>query len=74
VFRLLRGLEQDGALSLVSKRRGRLSNPRLPAEVRNLTLSIVCERYADFGPTIAAEKSWLSITAVRCHARPCAAR
>jgi hypothetical protein len=33
VFRLLRGLKQDGATSLLSKRRGKPSNHRLPAEV-----------------------------------------
>jgi hypothetical protein len=51
VFRLLRGLRQDGATSLLSKHRGKPSNHRLPAEVRTLALSIVRERYADFGPT-----------------------
>ncbi len=56
VFRLLRGLKQDGATSLLSKRRGKPSNHRLPAEVRTLALSIVRERYSDFGPTLAAEK------------------
>ena len=56
VFRLLRGLKRDGATSLLSKRRGKPSNHRLPAEVRILALSIVRERYADFGPTLAAEK------------------
>ena len=56
VFRLLRGLKQEGAASLLSKRRGKPSNHRLPAEVRTLALSIVRERYADFGPTLAAEK------------------
>ena len=56
VFRLLRGLQQDGATSLLSKRRGRPSNHRLPAEVRTLALSIVRERYSDFGPSLAAEK------------------
>jgi hypothetical protein len=56
VFRLLRGLKQDGAASLLSKRRGQPSNHRLPAEVRTLALSIVRERYPDFGPTLAAEK------------------
>ena len=56
VFRLLRGLKQDGATSLLSQRRGKPSNHRLPAEVRALALSIVRERYADFGPTLAAEK------------------
>src|SRR5271166_534469 len=56
VFRVLRGLKQDGAASLVSKRRGKPSNHRLPAEVRGLALAIVRERYSDFGPTLAAEK------------------
>ena len=56
VFRLLRGLQTDGAMSLISKRRGRPSNHRLPAEVRELALAIVRERYGDFGPTLAAEK------------------
>jgi hypothetical protein len=56
VFRLLRGLKQDGGTSLLSKRRGKPSNHRLPAEVRTLALSIVRERYSDFGPSLAAEK------------------
>jgi hypothetical protein len=56
VFRLLSGLKQDGATSLLSKHRGKPSNHRLPAEVRTLALSLVRERYADFGPTLAAEK------------------
>ena len=46
VFRLLRRLKQNGAPSLLSKRRGQPSNYRLPTEVRTLALSIVRERYA----------------------------
>ena len=56
IFRVLRGLEQDGATSLLSKHRGKPSNHRLPAAVLALALSLVRERYADFGPTLAAEK------------------
>jgi hypothetical protein len=56
VFRLLAGLKHGGASSLVSKRRGRPSNNRLPEAYRDLALSLVRERYADFGPTLAAEK------------------
>ena len=52
----MRGLKQNGAASLVSKHRGRPSNNRLPAEFRDLAMSLVRERYADFGPTLAAEK------------------
>ena len=79
VFRLLRGLKQDGATSLLSKRRGKPSNHRLPAEVRALALSIVREQYADFGPTprlrggrLWRRRSWQSFMAARCRARPCA--
>jgi Winged helix-turn helix len=56
VFRLLRGFRERGALSLVSSRRGRPSNNRLPEAVRELAVAIVRERYADFGPTLACEK------------------
>lgn len=56
VFRLLRGLKADGATSVVSKRRGKPSNNRVADEVRTLALSLVRARYADFGPTLAAEK------------------
>jgi hypothetical protein len=56
VFRLLRGFKQDGAATLLSKRRGRPSNRRRPDEVRTLALSLVRERYPDFGPAFATEK------------------
>lgn len=56
VFRLLAAFREHGAASLVSKRRGRPSNNRLPLEVRALTMALVHEHYADFGPTLAAEK------------------
>ena len=56
VFRLLRGFRERGAVSLVSSRRGRPSNNRLPEAVRELAIAIVRERYADFGPTLACEK------------------
>src|SRR4051794_27383046 len=44
VFRLLAGLKHGGAASLVSKRRGRPSNNRLPEAYRDLALSLVRER------------------------------
>ena len=56
IFRLLRGLKRDGATSLLSRRRGKPSNNHLPSEVRSLVMSLIRERYADFGPTLAAEK------------------
>ncbi len=56
VFRLLKGLREAGAAGLVSKQRGRPSNRRSSPEVRALAMALVHERYADFGPTLAAEK------------------
>ena len=56
VFRLLRGLKQDGSSSVLSKRRGKPSNNRLPDETRTLALTLVREHYPDFGPTQALEK------------------
>jgi Winged helix-turn helix len=56
VFRLLKGVREDGPAGLISKRRGRPSNRRLPSEYRELAMALVRERYADFGPTLATEK------------------
>jgi hypothetical protein len=56
VFRLLAAFRADGISSLVSRRRGRASNNRLPTAIRDLAMAIVKERYADFGPTLACEK------------------
>jgi hypothetical protein len=56
VFRLLKGIRESGPAGLISKRRGRPSNRRLPPAYRELAMVLVRERYADFGPTLAAEK------------------
>jgi hypothetical protein len=56
VFRLLKDIRASGPAGLISKRRGRSSNRRLPPEYRELAMALVRERYADFGPTLTAEK------------------
>lgn len=56
VFRLLGRLRSGGAAALASRRRGRPSNRRLSEALRSSAISLVRERYADFGPTFAAEK------------------
>ncbi len=56
VFRLLQVYRAEGAAGLISKRRGRPSNRRQPAELRATALAIIRERYWDFGPASAAEK------------------
>ena len=43
-------------MGLISRKRGRPSNRALGAVFRETVLAIVRERYADFGPTLAAEK------------------
>lgn len=56
VFRLPNGFRSIGPNSLASKRRGAPSNNRLHPAVRQMTMMLVRRHYADFGPTLAAEK------------------
>ncbi|MCX7692479.1 MAG: ISNCY family transposase [Tepidimonas taiwanensis] len=55
VKRLVRAWRQAGAAGLVSKRRGRPGNRRIGQAEREAVLACVRSRYADFGPTLAAE-------------------
>ena len=54
--RLVRRYRRDGAAGLVSGKRGKASNHRLPQAFTDEIVAIVRERYADFGPTLACEK------------------
>jgi transposase len=56
VERLYRAYKADGAEGLISKKRGRPSPRRLPDATRAEVLTLVRERYGDFGPTLAQEK------------------
>jgi transposase len=56
VRRLLERIRTDGAASIRHKAIGRPSNNRICDGVRDYAVAIVRERYADFGPTLAAEK------------------
>src|SRR5918993_634692 len=58
-FRLLRRFREGGASALASRRRGRPGNRRLPEKVRTAVMTVVRERYADFGPTLAAVEVWI---------------
>lgn len=55
VRRLLKRYAQEGVPGLISRRRGVPSNRRIAAAVKEAILGRVRERYADFGPTLAAE-------------------
>jgi hypothetical protein len=53
--RLLRRLQEGGPGALAHRARGCPSNNRLADDVRQRALALIGERYADFGPTLAAE-------------------
>lgn len=56
VRRLLERISTGGAASIRHKAIGRPSNNRISDGVRDYAVTLVRERYADFGPTLAAEK------------------
>jgi transposase len=56
VRRLLERIGAGGAASIRHQAIGRPSNNRICDGVRDYAMAIVRERYADFGPTLAAEK------------------
>jgi len=55
VRRMLLRLRERGDRSLVHGLRGRPSNRKLPAQLEQNILARLRQRYADFGPTLAAE-------------------
>jgi transposase len=54
--RLLKRYRDGGAAAIANRRRGRPSNNRLSDVVRDHAIALVRKDYADFGPTLAAEK------------------
>ena len=56
IYRLLEAFRAHGADGVISRKRGNRSNRALGSVFRESVLAIVGERYADFGPTLAAEK------------------
>lgn len=56
VRRLLERIEMSGAASIRHKATGRPSNNRISDGVRDYAVTLVRERYVDFGPTLAPEK------------------
>ncbi len=56
VNRLMARFRRQGAAGLVSGKRGKQGNRRLPAIYTEHVLGLVREHYADFGPTLAREK------------------
>jgi DNA-binding Lrp family transcriptional regulator len=55
VKKLMKRLKSDGDKGLAHRLRGRASNRGHGAEVKKRALALIGERYADYGPTLAAE-------------------
>jgi transposase len=56
VQRLVNRYKAQGAAGLVSGKRGRPGNHQLPEGLASQVLTLIRERYPDFGPTLACEK------------------
>lgn len=56
VKRLKRRMADGGVQGLLSRRRGRPSNRRLPDAVLSQAVALIGAHYQDFGPTLAREK------------------
>jgi len=55
-IRIKRSYLRFGIKGLISKRRGQPSPNKLPDEILSKAISIISEKYFDFGPTFACEK------------------
>lgn len=58
VERLVLRYRESGAAGLASRKRGFPGNRKLDDGIALRALTIIRERYADFGPTLACEKLW----------------
>jgi transposase len=56
VKRLWKAYRETGAKGLINRRRGKPSNHRLDAGVKQQALDLIQAKYVDFGPTLAHEK------------------
>lgn len=56
VKRLCLSFRLDGHKGLISKKRGLSSNRKIPRELKCRISEIICDKYHDFGPTLAHEK------------------
>lgn len=54
--RLVQRYAEEGPAGLASRHRGRPSNRQLPSGLEAQAVALIREHYADFGPTLAAEK------------------
>jgi hypothetical protein len=56
VRRIFKNYKAQGAVGIISKKRGKPSNHQLPIGVKEQVLGLIQDQYPDFGPTLAHEK------------------
>lgn len=56
VRRLVNRVRAEGPTGIVSRRRGQPGNNRVSPDVAKMAMSLIRNRYHDFGPTLACEK------------------
>ena len=56
IKRLVKEHKQYGPLGIVSKKRGKSGNHRLPDSIKELAKELIEKNYVNFGPTLAHEK------------------
>lgn len=56
IRRLVKKYKREGAVSLIHTLRGKESNRRIEESIINKAITIIREKYSDFGPTLAYEK------------------
>lgn len=56
IKRLVKAYKLQGPKGITSKKRGKPSNRQLPVATKELAKTLIEQKYADFGPTLAREK------------------
>ncbi len=56
VRKLFKRYKEIGDKGVISRKLGQSSNRQLPQKIKNEALKLIVGKYADFGPTLAAEK------------------
>lgn len=54
--RLVKAYKEEGPSGLISKKRGKPSNRRIPDKLKAKILDLIKKQYSDFGPTLISEK------------------
>ena len=64
VQRMVKRYKEEGVVGLIHKSRGRVGNRTMSQEKKDQIVLLIRQQYADFGPTLAAEKleEWHGIT------------